>query len=93
MLIDAAEMGQTPGTIQWVSEEFMDGMSASTHSLPLSVLARYLTLELNCQVVLLGIQPCSNEIGETVHTEVLQAIDEFVRGLKATLPHSIFQAS
>ena len=39
-------------------------MSASTHSLPLSILARYLILEINCTVTLLGIQPGSNDVGE-----------------------------
>ena len=54
LLIDAAEMGKEPGTVAWISEEDIDGMSASTHSLPLSMLAHYLTLELNCKVTIAG---------------------------------------
>jgi Ni,Fe-hydrogenase maturation factor len=53
-------------------------MSVSTHSLPLSMLARYLTLELHCMVALIGIQPKSNDVGEIVSTEVLQAVDVIV---------------
>jgi hypothetical protein len=53
-------------------------MSASTHSLPLSMLARYLRLELGCKIALLGIQPCANEIGEAVSEGVVQAIEEVV---------------
>lgn len=78
LMIDAAEMGETPGTAKWIDEESIDGMSASTHSLPLSMLAQYLTMELNCAVALLGIQPASNEVGETVSSEVLQAVKETV---------------
>jgi hydrogenase 3 maturation protease len=78
LIIDAAEMGQQPGTIQWIPEEAIDGMSASTHSLPLSMLARYLTLDLNCTVNLLGIQPGSNEVGGEISVEVLHAIQEIV---------------
>jgi len=78
LIIDAAEMGETPGTVKWVPQESIDGMSASTHSLPLSMLARYLTLELNCTVTFLGIQPGSNEVGEQVSPEVLQAVHEVV---------------
>lgn len=89
LFIDAAAMGERPGTIRLISEEDIDGMSASTHSLPLSMLARYLTLELNCQALLLGIQAGSNEIGETVHANVLEAVDEVVRGLKETLSGQI----
>jgi len=78
LMIDAAEMGEMPGTVKWIPDESIDGMSASTHSLPLSMLARYLTLELNCTVALLGIQPGSNEVGEQVSREVLRTVNEIV---------------
>jgi hydrogenase 3 maturation protease len=78
LIIDAADMGQTPGTIQWISEESIDGMSVSTHSLPLSMLARYLKLELTCLVTVLGIQPLSIDVSERVSPDVLQAVDEMV---------------
>lgn len=81
LLIDAADMSKAPGAVEWIPEESIDGMSASTHSLPLSMLARYLTLDLGCKVNLLGIQPASNEVGETVSVEVLQAVEEVVTGL------------
>ena len=82
LMIDAADLGEEPGTIQWVPAEAIDGMSASTHSLPLSMLAHYLTLELNCTVTLLGIQPGSNEVEEQVSPEVLQAVQEVVKELE-----------
>ena len=79
LLIDAAEMGEVPGTVRWVEMEEIDGMSASTHTLPLSMLAKYLILELGCEVKILGIQPQSTEIGESVSRDVLQAVDEIVK--------------
>ncbi len=78
LLIDAAEMRDAPGAICWVPIQSIEGMSASTHSLPLSMLARYLTLELHCMVALIGIQPRSNDVGELISPEVLRAIDEIV---------------
>ena len=78
LLIDAADMRDVPGAICWVPIQSIEGMSASTHSLPLSMLARYLTLELNCMVALIGIQPKSNDFGETVSVEVTQAVHEIV---------------
>jgi hydrogenase 3 maturation protease len=81
LIVDAAEMGERPGTVQWIPEEAIAGMSASTHSLPLSMLARYLTLDLGCTVTLLGIQPGSNEIGDDLSAEVSQAIQEIVNEL------------
>lgn len=85
LFIDAAEMDEKPGTVRWISEEDMDGMSASTHSMPLSMLSRYLTLELDCKVILLGIQPASNEVGEIVSAEVSAAMDEIVSGLTESI--------
>lgn len=81
LLIDAADMDKEPGTVAWISEDDIDGMSASTHSLPLSMLIKYLHLELDCNVMLLGIQPRSNEVGEIVSAEILQAVEEAVNGL------------
>ena len=78
LLIDAAEMRDVPGAICWVPIQSIEGMSASTHSLPLSMLARYLTLELHCMVALIGIQPKSNDVGEVVSAEVLHAVDVVV---------------
>jgi hydrogenase 3 maturation protease len=85
LLVDAADMGKAPGIVEWIAEDEIDGMSASTHSLPLSMLAKYLTLELGCQVRLLGIQLASNEVGETVSLEVLQAVEEVVEGLDESI--------
>lgn len=81
LLIDAAEMNEAPGTIRWIEMEELDGMSASTHSMPLSMLATYLTLELHCEIKLLGIQPYSNEFTETVNPQILRAVDEIVSDL------------
>lgn len=86
LLIDAAEMGELPGTIRWIDMDELDGMSASTHSMPLSMLAEYLALELDCDVRMLGIQPRSNDVGQTVSAEVLQAIDDIVQEFEISLP-------
>jgi len=84
LLIDAAEMRDIPGAICWVPIQSIEGMSASTHSLPLSMLARYLTLELHCMVALIGIQPKSNDFGEIISAEVTQAIEEIVEEICKT---------
>lgn len=81
LLVDAAQLDEAPGTIRWIDTDDMEGLSASTHSMPLSMLAKYLTLELDCEVKLLGIQPCSNDFGETISAEVLQAVEEIVNEL------------
>lgn len=57
VMVDAVVMDCPPGTIRWVDWEKASGLSASTHTLPLNCLARYLVDELGCEVALLGIQP------------------------------------
>jgi hydrogenase 3 maturation protease len=85
LFIDAANLGEKPGTVQWISEDCIDGMSASTHSLPLSMLTRYLKLELHCHVIFLGIQPSWNEVGEIVSAEVQHAVNAVVQELDEAL--------
>ena len=83
LLIDAADMSEVAGTVRWIAMEDISGISASTHSLPLSMLASYLIQEMDCKVALLGIQPASNDVGGPVSREVLQAVDEIVSELSA----------
>ena len=78
LLVDAAEMEEPAGTIRWEEMSEIAGMSASTHSLPLSMLADYLRLELGCEVALLGIQPAYNDYGEGVSEEVERAVGEII---------------
>jgi hydrogenase 3 maturation protease len=89
ILVDAAEMGQVPGTIGWIEMQEIDGLSASTHTMPLSMLSQYLILELGCQVKILGIQPQSTEVGELVSREVLHAVNQIVSYLAELLPEIV----
>jgi hydrogenase 3 maturation protease len=64
LMIDAAQMDEAPGTVRLISCQDVTGVGASTHTLPLHILARYLTSELGCEITLLGIQPAFVEFGE-----------------------------
>jgi hydrogenase 3 maturation protease len=87
LFIDAAHMDEAPGTLQWIPLDAIDGMSASSHSLPLSMLARYLTLEIGCEVVVLGIQPQQNEFNTELSPPIRAAVDEILAELsKNVLP-------
>lgn len=82
IFIDAAHMDDPPGTIRWIPLESIDGMSASTHSLPLSILANFLFAELGCDVTVLGIQPAQNEIGSNLSASVQTAVEGILAELK-----------
>jgi hydrogenase 3 maturation protease len=67
ILIDAADLEQTPGSMEVIPWQDSIGLSASTHSLPLNLFAKYLKQELNCEIVLLGIQPVNIRLNETLN--------------------------
>jgi hydrogenase 3 maturation protease len=81
LLVDAAQMGVRPGTVRRLRQEAASGVTASTHTLPVSVLASYLVRELGCRVALLGIQPASNAIGDPISPPVANAVDQVTRRL------------
>jgi hydrogenase 3 maturation protease len=85
LFVDAAGLEAEPGAIRWVDPEEITGLGASTHSLPLSTLAAFLTAQLGCVVALLGIQPGGTGIGAPLSPPVAAAVEEIVRGLVEVL--------
>ena len=78
---DAAHLDQAAGSVAWIAWQNTVGLSASTHTLPPSVLAEYLIHELGCDIVLIGIQPKSIEFDAPVSAEVQIAVDQIVANL------------
>jgi len=64
IMIDACFLDLPPGTITWVPWEQSKGLSASTHTLPLNILATFLIHDLGCRIALLGIQPAELGLGK-----------------------------
>ena len=79
--IDAAHQDQPPGTVAWIDWRDADGMSASTHTLPPSVLADYLISEIGCQMALIGVQPATLETGQPLSPEVEAAVERLASQL------------
>lgn len=78
ILVDCADIGRTPGSIAWLEMDDLGGFSASTHILPPTVLAHYLSSEIGCQVSLIGIQPESLEFGAGLSPEIENAVGDVV---------------
>lgn len=85
LLIDAAQMNETTGTVQWLAWQAADGISASTHTLPLHMLSQYLHTELGCEVALIGVQPAGNRLFAPVSAAVQHAVEEIAEELSAAL--------
>lgn len=82
LLVDAAQMHEAPGTIRCFSIKEITGLSASTHTMPLHLLARFLQAETGCEVVVLGIQPADTTIGEALTEAVQMAVDTITQTIK-----------
>lgn len=78
VMVDAAEFGEAAGSIRLIDSREVDGISFSTHSMPLNMITAYLGAELNCPVWLLGIQPESLEFAAPLTIEVQNAVDEII---------------
>jgi hydrogenase 3 maturation protease len=85
LLIDAAQMDDTPGAVRWLAWEETDGLSASTHTLPPRVLAQYLTSELGCEVALVGIQPADTTMGAPLSPPVQASVQSVAQALAEML--------
>lgn len=85
LFVDSAEMGVRPGSVRRLRQEAVSGVTASTHTLPVSVLAEYLERETNCVLTLVGIQPARNGLGDPLSPLVAAAVERVARSLDRTL--------
>ena len=74
--IDAAIIGNEAGATAWLDWREADGLSASTHTLPPSVLAKFIQADLGCEVAIIGIQPERVEMGTGLSSTVAAAVEE-----------------
>jgi len=86
LLVDAAQMQAKPGTVRWLSWQDTTGITASTHTLPVHILATYLAGELGCAVALLGIQPADIFIGASLTPPVREAAETTASILAQSIP-------
>ena len=56
-IVDAAFMGLETGEISLLDSKQIEGISFSTHMLPLPLMLDYLKTEAGCETVIIGIQP------------------------------------
>jgi hydrogenase 3 maturation protease len=85
VFVDAAELGEAPGAVRWLSWEETAGLGGSTHTVSPAMLARYLIPTLHCQVAVLAVQAGDTTIGASLSPPVAAAVDEVVRGLVTLL--------
>jgi len=89
LMIDAAHIGEEPGEARIIPTQMICDVCVSTHKLPLTVLANYLTGTLGSKVTLVGIQPRSIAFGTSITGELKAAATK----IAATIYEAISQKS
>lgn len=85
ILVDSAQLEEPPGTIRWLPWPETTGLSASSHTMPPYMLARFLTAELKCEVALIGIQPANTSLDSPLSRPVERAVSLIVSAVKSNL--------
>lgn len=78
VIVDAADLGEEPGTMRIIEKDRIGGTSFSTHMLPLKMLTDYLVMTTGCQVFVVGIQPNSLAFGQLISEPVKETADKFL---------------
>jgi hydrogenase 3 maturation protease len=79
IILDAACMGEPPGTLLRIDPSDPRAAAASTHTLPLPTFCAYLHQTLGCDVTLLGIEPADTSFGEGLTPAVELAVKRAAR--------------
>ena len=85
IIIDTADFGKKPGEISFATMQEISGMSFSTHQLPLRIMFDYLQRSLDCEVMVIGIQPQTLEFGKPPSKAIKQAVKSLVAAIKEAL--------
>ncbi|MCL2888214.1 MAG: hydrogenase maturation protease [Elusimicrobia bacterium] len=80
VFVDAANYGGAKAEIRELSLSEIDGVSASTHSMPLTVLAKFLAAEIKPAplFLFLGIQAASINMGDELDGDIIHSINNLV---------------
>jgi len=74
IIIDAAEMGEKPGSIRVIKKDEINGVPFSTHVLPLSVMVDYLSNSFNFETIVIGVEPKDMGFDHPVSNEINIAV-------------------
>jgi len=74
LIIDAIDLGMTPGASAILEEDELEGTSWATHHASLRLFTNCLKADTKANVLILGIQPKSTEFGSNISVEVKETI-------------------
>jgi hydrogenase 3 maturation protease len=82
IIIDATDFNGTPGEIRIFNDSEIAGGTLSTHALSLSMFCQYIKARLpTCHIFLIGIQPKSCILNDSLSEPIVKAINELQKEL------------
>jgi hydrogenase 3 maturation protease len=91
ILADAADFGEAAGAVRIVDASEVDGVSLSTHGLPLGMLMSAISESTGALVYLVAIQIGSTGFGDEMCDEVAAAVERLIPELGGLLARSVRQ--
>ena len=85
LFLDAAEMGERPGTIARIEPGQVRAGLVSTHALPLPVVMEYIERDIGIPVTLLGIQPETGRPGNALSDTDRRYLEENLQQVSEVL--------
>jgi hydrogenase 3 maturation protease len=85
ILIDAVRPAGFPGRISWIELSSIDGISALTHGLPLSVLGEFFSQQLGIEAAVIGIEGEQFDFGEGLSPKIRRNVNSLARLISQNL--------
>jgi hydrogenase 3 maturation protease len=85
LVVDAADMGLSPGSARIVEKSEIAGLAVSTHGLSLSFLIDYLEKELGVTIIVVGVQPLRVGLPKRISKSVIETLDSLEKMLSNIL--------
>ncbi len=86
VVIDATDFGASAGQISLFKPEQLSSLVISTHTLSPQLFIDMICQEIDVDVYFVGIQPAQTTLGQSISSEVEQAIQRFARMLVEIFP-------
>ena len=85
LIVDSADMGKRGGMVQWIDPDKVGGISFCTHSLPIKIMADYLTQSIGCKIKIIGIQPKVLTFGSRFSKEIEKTVKNVSKTVEASI--------
>lgn len=85
LIIDAAFLEKSPGEVDLIKANAIKNVSFSSHSMPLSILGKYLEQKIGASIYIMGIQAKSLDFGSDMSEEVKKTADKLIEIFKKEL--------